>query len=491
MFPIMKILTASQIREADRYTMQHEPIESLDLMERASECIAQWIATHIEQDTPLCFLIGKGNNGGDGLAVARMLFRAGYTCRVYAVFGKEALSEDGRANWERLPKGLKVQPFSEATVPPSGVIVDALLGSGVRGRVEGPLAEAIAWINRQGVQVISIDLPSGLQTEYGNDPSGGVRASTTLTLEFPKLSLLLPEAGDCAGEIVVLPIGLDEAFIRQSESPYFYVDEAFAERFRKPRRTFAHKGDYGHALLICGSEGMIGAAILSAGAALRSGCGLVTVHMPQKEAAALYANCPSAMLSGDPQPYFSALPADMSRFTAIGIGCGLGQHEESLEALKSLLRLGKPMVLDADALNLLAARPDLQALVSPSSVLTPHPGELRRWVGPWRDDEQRSRLASDLARRLASYVVVKGAHTMVCTPEGRFYFNSTGNPGMAKGGSGDVLTGLITGLIARGYQPGEAALWGVYLHGAAGDRAAEYYGQESLNSADLLEFMQA
>jgi len=487
----MKILTAAQIREADRYTIQHEPIESLDLMERASECMAQWIANHIEQDRPLCFLVGKGNNGGDGLAVARMLFRAGYTCWIYTVFGKEALSEDCRANWDRLPKGLKVQPFSEATIPPSGVIVDALLGSGVRGRVEGPLAEAIAWINRQGVPVISIDLPSGLQTEYGNDPSGVVQASTTLTLEFPKLSLLLPEAGDCAGKVVVLPIGLDEVFIRQSESPYFYVDEAFVSSLQKARRPFAHKGDYGHALLICGGEGMVGAAILATGAALRSGCGLVTVHMPCCEAGALYANCPSAMLSGDPQSYFSVLPADMSRFTAIGIGCGLGQRKESLEALKSLLGLGKPMVLDADALNLLAAHPDLQTLVSPLSVLTPHPGELRRLVGPWQDDEQRNRLASDLARRLASYVVVKGAHTMVCTPEGRFYFNSTGNPGMAKGGSGDVLTGLITGLIARGYGAGEAAILGVYWHGAAGDRAAEYYGQESMNSGDLAEFIQA
>lgn len=487
----MKILTAAQIREADRYTMQHEPIGSMELMERASETIAQWIANHIEQDTPLCFLIGKGNNGGDGLAVARMLFNAGYTCRVYTVFDKKELSEECRYNLERLPRGLKARPFAEAAVSWEGIIVDALLGSGVRGAVEGPVAEAIGWINRQGVRVIAIDLPSGMQTEYGNASQTIVRASTTLTLEFPKLSLLLPEAGDCAGEVVVLPIGLDADFIKQADSSYVYVDEALIHQLLKPRRKFAHKGDYGHALLVCGSEGMIGAAVLSAGAALRSGCGLVTVHMPRREAGALYANCPSAMLSGDPQPYFSVLPADTDRFTVVGAGCGLGRHAESVKALEGLLKLGKPMVLDADALNMLASNPGLQALVPPMSVLTPHPGELRRLVGEWSDDRQRNELALALSKRLASYVVVKGAHTMTCTPEGKCYFNSTGNPGMAKGGSGDVLTGLITGLMARGYRSGVAAVLGVYLHGAAGDKAADYYGQESMNSGDLLEFIQA
>lgn len=487
----MKILTAAQIREADRYTMQHEPIGSIELMERASETIAQWIANHIEQDTPLCFLIGKGNNGGDGLAVARMLFNAGYTCLVYTVFDKKELSEECRYNLERLPRGLKVRPFVEAAVSREGVIVDALLGSGVRGRVEGPVAEAIDWINKQGLRVIAIDLPSGMQTEYGNTSPAIVRASTTLTLEFPKLSLLLPEAGDCAGEVVVLPIGLDADFIKQADSPYVYVDEMLIRQLLKPRRKFAHKGDYGHALLVCGSEGMIGAAVLSAGAALRSGCGLVTVHMPRQEAGALYANCPSAMLSGDPQPYFSSLPADLDRFTAIGTGCGLGRRSESVKALEGLLRLGKPMVLDADALNMLAEHPALQALVPPMSVLTPHPGELRRLVGAWSDDRQRNELALALSKRLASYVVLKGAHTMTCTPEGKCYFNSTGNPGMAKGGSGDVLTGLITGLMARGYRSGAAAVLGVYLHGTAGDKAADYYGQESMNSGDLLEFIQA
>lgn len=487
----MKILTAAQIREADRYTMQHEPIGSMELMERASETIAQWIANHIEQDTPLCFLIGKGNNGGDGLAVARMLFNAGYTCRVYTVFDKKELSEECRYNLERLPRGLKARPFAEAAVSREGIIVDALLGSGVRGAVEGPVAEAIGWINRQGVRVIAIDLPSGMQTEYGNTSPAIVRASTTLTLEFPKLSLLLPEAGDCAGEIVVLSIGLDADFIKQADSSYVYVDEALIHQLLKPRRKFAHKGDYGHALLVCGSEGMIGAAVLSAGAALRSGCGLVTVHMPRREAGALYANCPSAMLSGDPQPYFSVLPADTDRFTVVGAGCGLGRHAESVKALEGLLKLGKPMVLDADALNMLASNPGLQALVPPMSVLTPHPGELRRLVGEWSDDRQRNELALALSKRLASYVVVKGAHTMTCTPEGKCYFNSTGNPGMAKGGSGDVLTGLITGLMARGYRSGVAAVLGVYLHGAAGDKAADYYGQESMNSGDLLEFIQA
>ena len=303
----MKILTGTAIREADRFTIEHEPIESLALMERASEAIAQWICNHISQDVPLLFVVGKGNNGGDGLAVARMLHKVGYLCEAVVVFGRDQLSTECRTNLGRLPKGVRVSTRFD-TLPDSGtVIVDALLGTGVRGKVTGLAADAIRQINASGCRVLSIDVPSGMVTEYGNLPGRLiVHADVTLTLEFPKLSLLLPEAGECAGVVTVLPIGLSEAYMEQVGTPYFYVDEELIRKMLLPRPRFGHKGCFGHALLVCGSEGMVGAAVLAAGAALRSGCGLVTVHLPREERVALQANHPAAMVSGDEQPCFFA-----------------------------------------------------------------------------------------------------------------------------------------------------------------------------------------
>ena len=486
----MKILTGKTIQEADRYTIEHEPISSLDLMERASETLAQWIANHIAQESVLLFVVGKGNNGGDGLAVARMLHGAGFDCRVALIFEPEQLSEQCRQNLERLPAEIPVSQGLDFDIDPEVVIVDALLGTGVRGEVRGVVAEAIERINESGCLVVSIDIPSGMLTEYGNTADRiMVHASVTLTLEFPKLALLLPEAGEAVGQLEILPIGLSETFIEQVASPYVYVDEELVRNIILSRPRFGHKGCFGHALLICGSEGRVGAAVLATGAALRSGCGLVTVHLPREERFAVQANYPAALVSCDPGAWFTQLPAQIDRYTAIGIGPGLGRHVESVEGLRAVLQCGKSLILDADALNLLAEQSDLLAQVPSGSILTPHLGELRRLIGDWTSDQQRNEKVQELAHRLASIVVVKGAHTMVCSLEGICYFNSTGDAGMAKGGSGDVLTGLITGLRARGYQALEAAILGVYLHGLAGDKAADYYGQEGMNAGDLADFI--
>ena len=254
----------------------------------------------------------------------------------------------------------------------------------------------------------------------------------------------------------------------------------------RPRREDAHKGDFGHALLVCGSRGMAGAAVLAAMGALRSGCGLVTVHLPESERTVIHCTCPSAMVDCDPQGHFSALPSNMERYTAVGCGCGLGRHPETEAALRSLLRAWqRPMVLDADALNIIAAGPDLLGLVPEGSILTPHLGELHRLVGKWATAEERLAKAADLAGRTRSCVVVKGPHSAVISPVGQAAFNTTGNPGMATGGSGDVLTGLLTGLLASGYGAYEAARMGVWLHGRAGDAAALRYGENSMNSQDI------
>jgi NAD(P)H-hydrate epimerase len=494
----MKIFTKEQIKEADRYTIENEPVASIDLMERASEAIAGWIVKNIDKQIPLLFVIGKGNNGGDGLAVARILRLEGFDCFIYFAYDKDFTNEECRINLERLPSDI---PFIDSLteIDESTVIIDALLGTGISGNVREPAANIISQINRLNNKVISIDLPSGMNTETlalsccaGKiDSLKIIEADITLTLEFPKLAMLLPETGEYAGTIVTLPIGLSKQYLEQTETPYNYIDKILIDKLKKKRLKFGHKNTYGHALLICGSKNMIGAAVLATGAALRSGCGLVSVHIPYNERVALQTEFPAAILSFDKSSHFSEMPDDISKYNAIGTGCGLGTRPETVKALETLLKSVKtPMAIDADALNILSMNKELLKYIPANSVLTPHPGELKRLTGEWNSEEDKSRKVISLSSETKSIIVVKGAHTAVYLPDGTVYFNSTGNPGMAKGGSGDVLTGLITGLLARGYTSFEAAVTGVYLHGLAGDKAQEKYGQESMNSYDLIEFLE-
>jgi NAD(P)H-hydrate epimerase len=498
----MKILTGKQIREADRATIEREGISSLNLMERAARGLAGWIEANVDSRVRILFCCGRGGNGGDGMAVARILAGLGRDCAVLLGADPNELHPDTRANFARLPEGVPVLDITveRPDVEQDAVIVDALLGVGITGCVREPVAGIIRWINLLPNRVISIDIPSGMATEWGGAGENPdevrneivVRAETTLTIEFPKLGMLFPVTGEYVGSMAIIPIDLNKRFIKESPSPYYYITPEWVGELRKPRAKFSHKGTYGHALLVCGSEAMPGAAILATGGALRSGCGLVTVHIPKNERFALSARHPSAMLSLDKAECFSTVPAGLERFSAIGVGPGLGQDARTAKALGELLNEAWahkiPMVLDADALNIIAANTDFKRLIPSGSVLTPHPGELRRLVGEWADEREKLVKASALARETRSTVVVKGAHSVVCTSDGRFLFNSTGNPGMAKGGSGDVLTGLIAGLMARGYSGEDASVIGVYIHGQAGDRAAERHGQEAMNSADLIDY---
>ncbi len=487
----MKILTGPQIRQADRATIEREPIASIDLMERASVRMAGYLAGRYGVEHEFLFFAGKGNNSGDGLAMARILARRKYRCRVCTLFPSEAGSEDFRINFDRLPDTVEVTAFSAENPPkvsPSTVIVDALLGTGFAGPLREPFTAAIGWINASGCEVAAVDIPSGLTTEFDNAGALAVQATLTLTLEFPKIALLLPEAGQLAGEVVVIPLGLDRAFLDEAPDDYFYVTENDLPVLVRPK--FGHKGTFGHALLICGSWGMAGAAVLSTQAALRSGCGLVTVHIPADERAAIHTTAPSALVSCDSGSCFSALPVGLEKYTAVGIGPGLGQAPITAEAFKTLLRAWRtPMVIDADALNLVAANRELRDLLPPGSILTPHPGELRRLIGAWDGEREKFDRLRAFAAETRCIVVVKGAYTEIFTPTGAVWFNPTGNPGMAKGGSGDVLTGLITGLLARGLDPWQAALAGVWFHGRAGDEAAFALGAESMNAEDLIRFL--
>lgn len=482
----MKILTGVQIKEADRYTIENEPITSIDLMERASIAISNWISVNIDKLHSFLFLIGKGNNGGDGLAVARILSQMGYDCSVFLAFDKDAMTDECKTNLGRLP--LEVRRVDLDFISPDTVIIDSLLGTGVNGEVKEPLLSLINKVNSLLNKLISIDLPSGMKTEFGNKNQAIIKSDITLTLEFPKLAMLLPEVGGLCGKIEALSIGLSAEYMQKNDSNYTYITKEFIDNIIIKRDKFAHKGTYGHALLICGSRGMAGAATLSTGAALRSGCGLVTVHIPAEERFSIQAAYPSALFSLDDEPYFSELPTNVSKYTSIGIGCGLGQSHDTVEAFKKLLNtFYKPIVIDADALNIISENSKMKQSIPKDSILTPHIGELVRLVGEWHSEEEKIALVRRLASNLKSVIVVKGAHTMVCLPDGQCYFNSTGNSGMAKGGSGDVLTGYITGLLARGYRSSHAAILGVYIHGLAGDRAAETYGMDAINSKDLID----
>ncbi|GAB6007940.1 NAD(P)H-hydrate dehydratase [Dysgonomonas reticulitermitis] len=482
----MKILTGTQIKEADRYTIENEPIASIDLMERASNAISHWISVNINKQYPFLFLIGKGNNGGDGLAVARILSQEGYNCSVLLAFDNAVMTDEWKINLDRLP--MEVKPVGPDFISADTIIVDSLLGTGVTGEVKEPLLSVINKINSLPNKVISIDLPSGMKSEFGNKNQIIVKSDITLTLEFPKLAMLLPEAGGFCGKIEILPIGLSAEYLRRSGSAYTYITKEFIDNIILRRDKFAHKGTYGHALLICGSRGMAGAAILSTGAALRSGCGLVTTHIPAEERFSVQAAYPSALFSLDDESCFSELPDNISKYTSVGIGCGLGQSHDTEEAFKKLLNaFYKPMVIDADALNIISENSKMKQSIPKGSILTPHLGELTRLVGVWHSEEEKIALVRRLASNLKSIIIVKGAHTMICLPDGECYFNPTGNSGMAKGGSGDVLTGYITGLLARGYNSSHAAILGVYIHGLAGDRAAEIYGMDAMNSKDLID----
>lgn len=500
----MKILTGRMIQEADRLTAVARGITGLELMEEASEALAE-AAGHIvapeqTEKQPLLFVIGGGNNGGDGLAMARILHGRGYRCRVLLVSEPGSLSPDAGSNLRRLPADIEVSSAEDAIRDNGRIagegqfVVDAILGSGVKGHVREPVAGIIRNLNSCGATVISVDMPSGLPTEpepvMADAPADTVvQAFATLTVGFPKLSLLLPETGNYGGRLTVTPLALDRAYIDSAESPYSYTELSDIARILRPRAGFSHKGDYGHALLVCGSAGMAGAAVLATFGALRSGCGLVTVHLPEKDRMAIYCNCPQAMVDSDSGSHFTELPADMSRYSAVGTGCGLGKHSESAAALRKLLETGLPTVVDADALNIISGNREMLDLIPHGSVLTPHPGELRRLTGDWSGPYDRLEKAAALARRTGSCVTVKGAHTAVVSPQGQIAFNSTGNPGMAKGGSGDILAGLVTGLLASGYSAFDAARLGVWLHGMAGDLAAARYGQDGMNSLDIVPFI--
>ena len=486
----MKIFSTSQVRSLDAYTIEHEPVASIDLMERAAQAIFEAYAKSFDLQRPVLVVAGPGNNGGDALALARILVWVKSDVRVLLLHNGK-LSADCETNLQRL-RNLKAEIITEITdsfafsnVNKETVIVDGIFGSGLSRPAEGIFAEAIDHINRSGCEVLSIDVPSGLHGELNPDISVPiVKATRTFTLQFPKLAFLLPETGIFAGNWSVLDIGIHPEAISQTETRYFFIKKKDIQPKIKIREKFSHKGTYGHVLIFAGSRDMAGAAVLSSEAALRSGAGLVTVHSASCNRIILQTAVPEVIFESDNNEHCISEFRDLTKFNAIAIGPGIGQTGETSFFLKSILSAySNPIVLDADALNLIAAN-DLPHLIPENSILTPHPKEFERLFGKSTNSYDRLQKASTIAQTHKIIIILKGAHTQIFMPNGKIYFNSTGNAGMATAGSGDVLTGIMVGLLAQGYQPQDAALTGVFLHGLAADLITET--EETMLASDII-----
>jgi ADP-dependent NAD(P)H-hydrate dehydratase / NAD(P)H-hydrate epimerase len=491
----MKIFRSEQIKEIDEITIKKEPIASIDLMERAAGQLFKWITDRFGRSERIVVFAGPGNNGGDGLALARLLFENRYDAEVHYVKFTDKTSRDWEINRRRLETETTV-PMNYLTgsdqfpvISSGDIIIDAIFGSGLTRPVEGLPGEVIQQINRVDATKISIDIPSGL---FGEDNSKNtsdsiVKADYTLSLHFPKLSFMFAENSPYVGEWVVLPIGLNNNAIRNTISPYILLGNSDVAPLLKKRNKFDHKGNFGHGLLVSGSSGKMGAAVLGAGAALRTGIGLITCHIPFCGSLIIQSALPEAMVKTDKSEEYISDIGNTDFFSAVGVGPGLGTDIESQKAIHNLLSECKiPIVIDADALNILSLNKDWLSLLPIGTVLTPHPKEFERLAGKADNSFARLKKQIGFSKDHNCIVVLKGAHTSITTPEGKVLFNSTGNPGMATAGSGDVLTGIILSLLAQGYTSENAAVLGVYLHGIAGDIAAGESCFESIIASDII-----
>ena len=491
----MKIFTSAQIHELDKYTIDNEPIKSIDLMERAAKALTRAITSEWSSETPVVVFAGPGNNGGDALAVARMLMEQGFHVETYLFNISGHLSEDCAVNKARLAEK-KAKQFVEVTQefdPPrlddNMLVIDGLFGSGLNKPLAGGFASLVKYINASQAQVVSIDVPSGLMTEDNsyNIRANIIRADLTLTLGQKKLSFLFPENQQLIGRTKVLDIRLNQEGIVKIDAHYTIAEENDIRPLLLNRSPYAHKGNMGNALIIAGSYGMAGASVLATQACLRSGTGKVTTHTPKQNSVILQISVPEAIIQFDRDETIFSEAVDTEDFDAIGIGPGLGTSEQTAIALISQLRRTQcPIVVDADAINILANHRAWLQQLPKGIIFTPHPKELERLEGHCNDSYERLSRARNLAEQTEGYVILKGHHSALCLPDGHVIFNSTGNAGMATAGSGDVLTGIITGLLARGYKQQDACLIGMYLHGLAGDIAARELGEESVIASDII-----
>jgi NAD(P)H-hydrate epimerase len=486
----MKIFSASQIKNWDAYTITNEPVKSIQLMERAATACFKWLVENNLLTQELYVFCGRGNNGGDGLAIARLLLQHKYKVKTFILEAVKKGTPDFETNLEKLSaETLNINyisgPGNFPLIPSGTILIDALYGTGLNKPLKDNTALLVNYLNYSGAQIISIDIPSGLYADQSSAGNSIICATHTLSLQQYKLAFVLAENENYCGDVHILDIALHQQFEQDEQATYTLTDKKLIQSFYKHRKKFSHKGSYGYAALIAGSYGMMGAAVLSAEACLRSGAGKLSCYIPQCGYQIIQTALPEAMCIVNGEDHLLSA-GDIETFDAIGIGPGIGRYPSHHNLLKQIFSgTNTPVVIDADALNIIAADIELLKSVPPKSILTPHPKEFERLFGKSSNDFERLELALQKSKEYNIYIVLKGNFSFISTPEGRGFFNNTGNAGMATAGSGDVLTGIITGLLAQGYPAFEACILGVYLHGSAGDFAAEKYSMEAMIAGDI------
>jgi len=491
----MKIFRSDQIREIDSFTIKNESLAPVDLMERAASQLYKWFIQRYERSKRIIVFIGPGNNGGDGLALSRMLHNGRYETEVYFVYFTDKTTSNWEINRSRLEKETSVRFNVLDTIDKfplicsDDIIIDAIFGSGLTRPADGLAGEVIRKINMMDTSVVSVDIPSGLFGEDNNTNIADniIQADYTLSFQFPKLSFMFSENERFTGIWEILPIGLSAQAVQNTHSLFSYIENSDVLPLLKNRNRFDHKGNFGHGLLVAGSFGKTGAAILGARAALKTGLGLVTCHLPSCGIPVIQTALPEAMVKADvSEKHISDIP-DIDQFDAIGLGPGIGTENITQKAICDLItKCSKPLVIDADGLNILGLNKEWLSLLPPLTILTPHPKEFERIAGKTDNSYTRLQRQMEFSKEHNCIVVLKGANTSISTPDGKVSYNSTGNPGMATAGSGDVLTGIILSLLSQGYKPENAAFAGVFLHGTAGDIAADNIGFESVIATDII-----
>ncbi|WP_163514940.1 NAD(P)H-hydrate dehydratase [Gelidibacter japonicus] len=493
----MKIFSKEQIYEGDLLTAKKQNISSTELMERAGTQIFNWIHQRMQgAQVPIHVFCGIGNNGGDGLVLARQLVNYGYNVHTYVVNCSDKRTQDFLINYDRIKQTTKKWPIMlncKADFPPIGsddIIVDAVFGIGLNRPPNDWVKSLFQHFKESKAFTLAIDLPSGLYADkVPKDENGVVWADYTLSFQSPKLVFFLPDTSKYTRQWEVLDIGIDLEFLQQTETEVELIGKNEMLPIYKPREKFSHKGTYGHGLLIGGSYGKIGAMLLSGRGMLASGAGLVTVYVPKCGYMPMQTALPEAMVITDiDDDILTAIKYDIEP-TAIGIGMGMGTNEKTHAAFQMFLKTNNlPLIIDADGINLLSKHEGDLGLIKPQTVFTPHPKELERLLGKWKDDFDKLKKAKAFSKKYKCILVIKGAHTITVFQD-KLYINSTGNPGLATGGTGDVLTGIITGLIGQGYEPLTASLFGVYLHGKSADIAVNDYSYQSLTASHIIDYL--
>ncbi|KZS42275.1 carbohydrate kinase [Aquimarina aggregata] len=489
----MKIFSAQQMRMADEATITSEKISSLDLMEKAATQTFNLIHQKL-QGSPIVIHVfcGLGNNGGDGLVISRLLVQHGYTVQTYIVNFSDNRSKDFLINYDRLKEIVTTWPTqlkSEDDFPKiknEDMVIDAIFGIGLNRPMVPWVVSLIKHINKTRAFKLSIDIPSGLYSDKGpEDKNGVIFADVTVAFQLPKLVFFLPETGIYSNDVEVIDIGLDRNFIMNTAGIAELITKNEILPLYRPRHKFGHKGTYGHCVLIGGSYGKMGSVTLATKSALKVGTGLATAYIPECGYEVLQTAVPEAMVITDDDDELAEINLDITP-AAVGIGIGLGTSTKTVKAFEEFLKnVTFPLVIDADGINILAKHQEFLEHLPKQTILTPHPKELERLIGKWDDDFDKLRKTKAFSKKYHCIIVIKGANTITINQD-IMYVNSTGNPGMATAGSGDVLTGMITGLLSQGYNPLHATVFAVYLHGSSGDLAAQKSGFEAVIASDIL-----